>query len=264
MDDILDEVTRSVLAGNLAIPTLPDSVTRILQKLNNVDDIDEVVSIISIDQVIAAKIMQCASSAYLSRSNLKSLKQAIVRLGIDSIRSIVTAVGIEMSYAVTDNKLAYYLKKQWLQNVSIMATSMSILKYSKYANKISADEVLLLSLCHSIGIIPIVQQLSSVGQVNLSNLSPLVCEHVLDISSHIVSAWGFNPVYSSYISNLGYGSNTGAEPTPTDIVLAAYCAQSMDDLHCKEFDILLMNEGDSILSRDIMESRRASIQKYTE
>ena len=83
------------IASLRRLPTLPDHYFQIENILRNPQaDIRDISLIIEQDPAMAAKILQVASSAYFAPSNsqIKTIQQGIIRLGIQVLRSLVLGV----------------------------------------------------------------------------------------------------------------------------------------------------------------------------
>lgn len=78
------------------LSSLPQSVLHILAALDRPDvDIDRVVDVLNTDPGLVATLLRVVNSAYYGiREDIRSVKQAVVRLGFDKLRSLVIAVGI--------------------------------------------------------------------------------------------------------------------------------------------------------------------------
>lgn len=261
MEDIVEAVTKQIIKDELVLPTLPDSVVRIIAELDNDDlEIEYVEKLIAQDQTIAVRLIKYASSAYMGRATKsKSLKQAIIRIGLTALRSTVIAIGIEQVFNSGDSKAHYYLKKQWQQNLEVMATALAILQHSKHTTAFPQETILLLSLCHSIGIVPVIASLAQRGPMHLPLLTALESTAVRDLSVHIVSTWGFENKFARYISDLEYGSTKQIKPT--DFIIAAYSVILEDEAYSEIFSNRLLEDG-SILDPFITETRDQILSSF--
>jgi HD-like signal output (HDOD) protein len=104
------EVTR----GELELPILPDVAVNILSKPLGVDtDVHVLSEMIHRDQSLAAHVLKAVNSAaFASNKNTISLKQAVVRLGMNYLREIVLAVAFK-SRLFASARYESYLQEQW-------------------------------------------------------------------------------------------------------------------------------------------------------
>ena len=85
------------LVSELQLPVLPHIAREMREKLKNPDiDIEELATLISKDSVISARIVMLANSAFLGfKQQTFSLPVCIMRLGINLLDSVVTAMSLE-------------------------------------------------------------------------------------------------------------------------------------------------------------------------
>lgn len=103
-DDIVvlsPEEIKSVLNKIDDIPTLPIVAAKLLKTVNNPDfDVKELSDIISMDQAVMTKLLRVANSAfYAGNSEVKTIDQAVMRLGVSQVRSIVVGVSVLKSFS---------------------------------------------------------------------------------------------------------------------------------------------------------------------
>lgn len=85
------------LVSELQLPVLPHIAREMREKLKNPDiDIEELATLVSKDSVISARIVMLANSAFLGfKQQTFSLPVCIMRLGINLLDAIVTAMSLE-------------------------------------------------------------------------------------------------------------------------------------------------------------------------
>ena len=86
----------TLLEGAGALPTLPQVVTHILETLNDDSaDADSLVQRLNTDPVIVARLLAAAnSSAFGLASHVASTRQAILVLGLETVRTITLATAL--------------------------------------------------------------------------------------------------------------------------------------------------------------------------
>jgi putative nucleotidyltransferase with HDIG domain len=86
----------TLLDGARALPTLPQVVTHILETLNDDNaDADSLVQRLNTDPVIVARLLAAAnSSAFGLASQVASTRQAILVLGLETVRTITLATAL--------------------------------------------------------------------------------------------------------------------------------------------------------------------------
>ncbi|WP_028456618.1 HDOD domain-containing protein [Chitinilyticum litopenaei] len=94
------------------LPSVPKVVQELIASFDRDDtDIDDVARKVSHDQVITAKVLRMANSARISGGNpVKTIDDAVVRLGFDALRVLVVASGISSMQVPNDtfNRQAFW------------------------------------------------------------------------------------------------------------------------------------------------------------
>ncbi len=91
---------KSVLGRVTEFGALPQSVLRLMSVIDNKDvDMDKVTELLSADPGLVATLLRVVNSAYHGmREEIKSVKQAVVAIGIDKLRSLIITVGLVQKY----------------------------------------------------------------------------------------------------------------------------------------------------------------------
>lgn len=184
----------------LVLPTPPNVAMRVQKALNDNPDInaDELSSLIQTDSALSIGIMKVANTVYISKaSKPKSLSQAVARIGLNRIRSLVFKLAMEQMFISNDKFAALKLKKTWESSLDVAAFSLAL--KSTHPNKkmfrsIDADVLTLISISHQIGLLPVYVELSS-GNFDVSDKSfVLRCEMKLNsaFTKKILTSWGMD------------------------------------------------------------------------
>ncbi|MBZ0269923.1 HDOD domain-containing protein [bacterium] len=128
--------TQAVLASIETLPSLPSVVTQVLQLANDPDasakDFEE---IISTDQALTAKVLKLVNSPFFGlRREVTSVPQAIVVMGMKSLRSIVLAA---KTSSLLDRQLTPYglgISGLWKHSMSCASLA------SNLSRRIGADQ----------------------------------------------------------------------------------------------------------------------------
>jgi HD-like signal output (HDOD) protein len=94
MDQWRTHLRSHFAGGAFELPVLPDVAVKILQSSNDTEvDIDELCELILRDQILASHVIRLANSALFSMGRkINSLEQALLRLGLFTLRELVSAV----------------------------------------------------------------------------------------------------------------------------------------------------------------------------
>lgn len=128
------------------LPTLPRLYENLCQAINRDDDIDFIASIIEKDQAIAAKILHISNSAYYGMKT-GSVKQAILNLGLNSVKDIVFATTIFNKNL--HSSMMNYFNQLWEH--AYICNQFTLLLYEKIFGKKIPTDYLSAGLLHDIG-----------------------------------------------------------------------------------------------------------------
>ena len=135
---------------NLAkLSTLPFVASRVMEMVENPrTSASQLCEIISTDQVMAARILRLANSAYYGfPRKISTLNLAIVVLGFNALRDLVLSISLIDRFAL-QNKEIIDLKQFW-RHVLIVGIGSKLL--AKYLNYPIIGEVFVGGLLHDIG-----------------------------------------------------------------------------------------------------------------
>lgn len=88
---VLKEIQEHIQEGNFELPPIPDVMMQMAEKIEDPNiSIDEIVACIT-DQILVSKVLKICNSPYYGHAgHVKSLKDAVVFIGLKSLMSIVT------------------------------------------------------------------------------------------------------------------------------------------------------------------------------
>lgn len=114
------------------LPSLPAVVMELIQTFDQSDiGIGELAAKISKDQALAAKTLRLANSSFYGlQSRVRTIEQAIVVLGFDSVRSLVTAAGIVGQFNRSGNS-DFNFTAFWRHAVGTALCSKSLARLAK-------------------------------------------------------------------------------------------------------------------------------------
>jgi HD-like signal output (HDOD) protein len=139
------------LSGETTFPTCFDLVIRLRKALQDQSQtIDQIATIISTEPLIPLRLIHLANSALYSRGQeVKDVKAAINRLGLQHVRT--TAMAIAMEQLIRSREMAIFEEvtlKIWNHSLSTACAAYVI---AKRMTKFNADEAMLAGLVHDLG-----------------------------------------------------------------------------------------------------------------
>ena len=125
------------------LPTLPGIVVQITRLVENPDtSAGDVARLITQDQVLSAKVLKMANSAFFGRSRqISSITQALVVLGFDVVKFLV------LSSFVSDI-MQKSMKGLWEHSLGCAAASRVV---ARRLGRVDADEFFMAGLLHDLG-----------------------------------------------------------------------------------------------------------------
>ncbi len=110
------------------LPSIPKVIQELIVSLNDPDASSERISeLIGSDQALAAKVLRIANSVrYGGHRKVGSIKDAVVVLGVDALRTLVFAIGFTSSIKAPEG---FDLKAFWLRSFEMANRSKWLAKY---------------------------------------------------------------------------------------------------------------------------------------
>lgn len=147
LDQIHDYATRE----NFQLPVFPDVATRIMQMARNDQfDIRDMSKLIHQDQVLVTAVLKAANSPFFGGlAQIKTVKDAIVRLGARQVGELVLIASQGEQYRLRDKKLNKTVNALWRHSVGCAFGAQWLARRLNYHDK--ETECFIGGLIHDIG-----------------------------------------------------------------------------------------------------------------
>lgn len=148
---MLEDIARE-LKGEVVFPTCFDAAFRLRKELQNADlPIARIARVVSVEPLVAAKLMQLANSVLYSPdgTSARDLPAAISRLGVNLVRT--TALAIAMSQLLRAKDMVVFgdlARDLWDHSVRTAAAARIL---ARTHTQINPEEALLAGLVHDLG-----------------------------------------------------------------------------------------------------------------
>jgi len=204
-DMSLVSLIEAKLASNdVELPVFDGIAQRIYNEVrNNALDADGICAILEEDTVLVAEVLRMANSSYFSGvSEIRSLKDAAVRLGIKQISSIVFSANQKRLYSASKGLFKTRLVELWQHASAVSLGSRWLASYIGY-NRF-ADEAYIAGLLHDVGklsLLRIIEDLVISENLVLSNemvsstLQQLYCTH----GAELLKLWQLPDVFQQVV-----------------------------------------------------------------
>jgi HD-like signal output (HDOD) protein len=188
-----------------ALPTAPKLVQELIESFNS-DNVstDEIVRKLAIDQVLSAKLLRLANSAYfhVSRS-IGTVEDAVSMLGFVTVRTLVISNGLVNGFKAMPG---FDLKKFWRYGLHTAVVAKWLAKHVRQ----NGDQAFTVGLMHGIGQL-VMHTAMPEQMLQLDKIAPPLDPRRLDIettsfgynfasvSSELATRWKFPTAFSAVI-----------------------------------------------------------------
>ena len=179
----------------IKLPSFPDVVVRIRAALDDPDTTGEHLgNILSVDAVLASRILILANSAYHNRAGIKieSLAAAVGRIGFEKVRTAAISYAVEQLYVSKGlHAMKDELRAAWTAGLHLAAMSEVI---ARHCTKLDADSAFIAGLMNRIGALYIFTKYQTYPTLlqDKDNRQKLIDEWAAPIGESIVANWGFS------------------------------------------------------------------------
>lgn len=132
------------------LPSLPQTLVELIEACNDHDvNLPTVARIVARDAAISARILQLANSAFLgSRSSFADTEQAVIYLGIDTVRNLAISVSVHEAFQSFRNPVGLSLAHFWHHSLLTAVLAKALAQLSGYPHP---AEAYLAGLLHDLG-----------------------------------------------------------------------------------------------------------------
>ena len=216
------------------MPSLPTSVTKIMEISNNKDaspaDLNQV---ISLDPVLMGKVMKLINSAYYGLSQeITSLVRAIIMLGINTVKNLALSTAVLANLGKGSSEKGLNMDGFWRHSLCVGVTAKLIARKLKVDPK-RLEEYFMAGLLHDIGKIPLNNRLAdpyvqSMQNADIQHIPLIQAEkeiiglHHCEVAKIILQRWKLNQEIQDAVSF--HHAPTSYDGTNRSIVFAVTAA----------------------------------------
>ncbi|MDD3518942.1 MAG: HDOD domain-containing protein [Chromatiales bacterium] len=152
--DIFQKIYFAYDKGQLVLPSMPDVALRVRKALMDPrSNVTQVARIIQTDAPIALRLIQIANSPfYRGQAQVANVREAVVRLGTEVTRNIVTSFALRQLFKVQTPMLGEMIQTLWDHSTYVGALAFVL---ARLTPGFDAERALLAGLVHDIGVVPI-------------------------------------------------------------------------------------------------------------
>jgi HD-like signal output (HDOD) protein len=221
--DLADEIRNEIANNQIQLPTLPEVALQVRDAVESDTANAEIIArMVAKDAALSARLLQVANSPlYRGRVEIDSIQQAVTRLGLKMVRSLVVSLAMKQIFQASSDALDRQFRKIWDTSLQVAAISRVL---ASNVPELENEQALLGGLIHNIGALPILTKIEHrFGfDTNAGMIHDLIEELAPEIGAHILANWNFTESLANIptaCQDLGY--DPGPFPTYADVVLVA-------------------------------------------
>lgn len=266
---LLLDIYADLRNNRLVLPSLPEVAVRIRQMIDDGSTSAKKISqAVNTDPVIAAKLIKAANSPlFRGTKEFETSAQAIVRLGLQTTKQLVTTFTLKELFKASSPILKKRMDALWQHSIEIAAICYVL---AKNARGIDPEQGLLAGLLHDIGVVPILMYADQYPSLieNPALLEKTIKELKPELGSVMLKRWGFNEEFVSVATHSeNWRYQHEGETDFTDLVVVAHLHQMMlsEEKAAKlykvpAFRMLFPGENNTGQLSDIMEQARTQLE----
>jgi putative nucleotidyltransferase with HDIG domain len=191
-DALVERVRERVLAGDFELPQLPGTTMTILSLARDVSaDMRELTQRIQADPVLSSQLLKLASSALYGSQPVNTIHEAVMRVGLRSLRSMILAASMRGAI-LTRKEIQRYGEEIWRQAFSVASIAREL---GPLVGR-DPEEAFLLGLLHDIGKVCLLQivseEMSSVSDVASHVIGRIFIDLHEEAGARMAEAWALS------------------------------------------------------------------------
>lgn len=187
----------------LDLPLLPEAALKIRKAVNSFDvGSQEIIDIVQTDAVLTARLLKVSNSPlYGTWREIKTIKDAVRRLGVEATRNLSFSLSVHQLYKAKTS----LIKKEMLNLYALTRriSSLGFIVTKDFCEHLDGEQTVLAGLLQGIGILPILMHIDANPSLAQSNkqLAKSVDKLKLPISALLFNEWNFPPHFIEYIEH---------------------------------------------------------------
>lgn len=221
---LLMEFYAELRSNQIKLPSVPDVAWKVRRVVDREDSTaDQVASAVSADPAIAAKLVRaCNSPLYRGFSDVRNVREAVVRLGTRTTRQLVTVFSMREVFKTRQVALQKEMESLWRHSREVAALCWVL---ADHATRLNPEEAMLAGLLHDIGVVPVLVQAEHHTSLfsDPGNLRRAIHELRADVGTAVLESWSFPPTFLEAVRHAEdwHHECRETEPQLTDVVIVA-------------------------------------------
>jgi HD-GYP domain-containing protein (c-di-GMP phosphodiesterase class II) len=200
--EVFAKILHKFTSGKIVPPVMPQVVQNIQDVINKPNATADMLSaVVEREPVISLRLVSIANSpVYRGMKEIRTIREAIPRLGLKETMSVVMAIAHKSLYETKNPHYRLLMNKLWGHSIATAFAAKLIGQQLKLAD---IDLFFLMGLTHDIGKIFLLKAFSDEPAVKSLGMKLIVAsiqEAHLGISNIMLKRWGFNDAFIRAVS----------------------------------------------------------------
>ncbi len=173
------------ISPDTQLPSLPEVTLRALEACQQEDSYRTISDIIATDTALVARVLALANSSLYGRpGEVRSLEQALLRLGTDRIRTLILTAALRQLLFDLGADQWQQLRDFWRHSLTTALTAKALATLTRYP---APDEAFMLGMVHNIG------ELIAL-RLEPGDRQQQALDRQAEIGAQFALAWGLGPM----------------------------------------------------------------------
>ena len=185
-------IYKDLIDDELIIPTLPKIAVGVRKAIENDVPVRKVELLIQADPALATLLIKTANSAlYRTRNTDSTIEQAIMRMGLRTVKNLVTSYSLKHLFKTDHNAIKQRMKDLWVHSTEVAAISYVL---AKHLRRFDPEQALLMGLLHNIGMLPVLSYAERYPDITSDEekLDATVNSLKSEVGAIILTKWQFS------------------------------------------------------------------------
>ncbi len=219
----LDAVAEGFRLNAMKLPSLPEVTAQVRAVGNDPDaTVEDLAREILRDAGLTARLIRVANSPLLrGRMEVRTLQQAITRLGFYYVRDLVTALALEHAFEPRTSPMRQLQQRISRRSKDVAAIAQVL---ARHCTGLAPEQALLAGLLHFIGALPLLAALEDqqLERFDANTLFKLIESRHAEIGTSLLRQWRFpEDIASVPEAYLDTAKNSAQAPSLADVVAVA-------------------------------------------
>jgi len=146
------KIAKSYLKKFTGLKTIPSVAARLVTMMNDdSSSLQDFEAVIKVDPTLVLRLLKLVNSAYFSlRTNIKSISEAVVYIGVDNLRNLVVLDALKHLFQKNSDSDIFSRKRLWLHS-SVTGICCQMVSERIFVQK--GEDAFLCGILHDIGLI---------------------------------------------------------------------------------------------------------------